>query len=148
MTAKIKRPRGIRQWPRVITAGSSSVTVYEVKHPTNASGKAYVLAWRTPNGRRTQKFADPAAALTEGRIKASQLGAGRIEGADMTRGDRDELQAARALAGSMPLVAVVEEWAKGRQLTSGNILAACEAWAARTRKMSGRLFMTAWFLRL
>ena len=113
-------------------SGSSSVKIYEVKHPTNASGKAYVLAWRTPAGRQTQKFADPDAALTEGKIKASQLSSGRIEGADMTRGDRDELQAARALTQRMPLLAALEEWAKARQLTTGNVLAACEAWASRT----------------
>lgn len=132
MTAKIKRPRGNRQWPQVVTAGSCSVTIYEVKHPTNANGKAYVLAWRTPEGRKTQKFADPDDALNEGKIKASQLASGRIEGADMTRGDRDELQAARVLAQGMPLLSALEEWAKARQLTTGNVLAACEAWAART----------------
>lgn len=132
MTAKVKGPRGKRTWPRTITAGSSSVKVYEVNHPTNASGKAYVLAWQTPAGRKTQKFADPDAAIAEGRIKASQLGSGRIEGADMTRGDRDELQAARGLTNGMPLIAALEEWARARQLTAGNVLTACEAWAART----------------
>jgi len=132
VTAKLIGPRGKIRWPRTIVSGSSSVRIYEVKHPTNASGKAYVLAWRTPAGRQTQKFADPDAALTEGKIKASQLGSGRIEGADMTRGDRDELQAARALTQGMPLLAALEEWAKARQLTTGNVLAACEAWASRT----------------
>jgi integrase len=130
--ATIRRPRGGRQWPRIISIGSSSVTVYQVNHKTNASGKAYVLAWRTPSGRHTQKFADPKAAIDEGKVKATQLGSGRIEGADMTRGDRDELQAARTLTGGMPVLAALEEWAKARQLTTGNVLAACEAWAART----------------
>ncbi len=132
MTAKIKKPRGAKQWPKIITAGSSHVIIYEVKHPTNKSGKAYVLAWRDNKRRRTQKFAHAAAAITEGRIKASQLGSGRIEGAEMTRGDRDELQAARRLAHGMPLLAALEEWAKARQLTTGNVIPACEAWAART----------------
>jgi integrase len=132
MTAKVIGPRGRRIWPRTITAGSASVRIYEVKHPTNASGKAYVLAWRTPAGRKTQKFADPEAALSEGRLKATQLGSGRIEGAEMSRGDRDELQAARRLANGMPLLAALEEWARARQLTTGNVLAACEAWAAKT----------------
>lgn len=132
MTAKVIGPRGHRTWPRTITAGSASVKVYRVNHPTNASGKAYVLAWRTPAGRKTQKFADPEAAINEGRLKATQLGSGRIEGADMSRGDRDELQAARRLANGMPLLAALEEWARARQLTAGNVLAACEAWAAKT----------------
>lgn len=106
--------------------------VYEVKHTTNASGKAYVLTWVTSAGRKTKKFANPADAITEGRIKAAQLGDGRMEGAEMTRGDRDELQAARNLAAGLPLLAAMEEWSKARQLTTGNVLAACEAWAART----------------
>lgn len=132
MTAKIVGPRGRKIWPRTIKAGSASVKVYEVNHPTNASGKAYVLAWRTPTGRKTQKFADPGAALSEGKLKATQLGSGRIEGADMSRSDRDELQAARALTQGMPLMAALEEWTKARQLTAGNVLVACEAWASKT----------------
>ncbi len=55
-----------------------------------------------------------------------------MEGAEMSRGDRDELQAARNLANGTPLIAAMEEWSKARQLTTGNVLAACEAWAART----------------
>jgi integrase len=132
VTAKIVKPRGLKKWPRIVSAGSSSVTIYEVKHPTNASGKAYVLAWRTPNGRITQKFSDPDAATTEARIKVSQLASGRVEGASMSQGDRDELQAARKLAGDTPLLAALEEWVKARQLTAGNFLAACESWAAKT----------------
>ena len=49
----------------------------------------------------------------------------------MTRGERDELQAARALCGDVPLLAALDEWLKVRTLTQGNPLAAAEAWAAR-----------------
>lgn len=139
MTAKLKGPRGKRRWPITITAGSSSVKVYEVGHPTNASGKAYVLTWRTPNGRKVQKFANPKAAIVEGKIKAAQLGSGRMEGADMTRGDRDELQAARKLADGVPVIAAMEEWAKARQLTTGNVLEAAKAWAARNGQVAKRV---------
>ena len=132
MIAVVRGPRGKGAWPCTITAGSSNVKIYQVKHPTNASGKAYVLAWRTPSGRKTQKFADPGEAIEEGKLKASQLASGRIEGADMTLGDRDELQAARKVANGIPLLAALEEWAKARQLTTGNVIAASEAWAARS----------------
>ena len=119
------------KWPREITSGSVTVKVYEVAHPTNKSGKAYVLAHVTPTGRKTQKFADPDDALREARLKASQLASGRIEGADMSRADRDELQAARALAGDVPVLAALQEWAKVRDLTAGHVIAAGELWASR-----------------
>jgi hypothetical protein len=134
----MKGPRGKRDWPRTIAAGSASVKIYQVAHETNASGKAYVLVWRTPAGRKSQKFADARAAIVEGKLKAAQLGAGRVEGADMTRGDRDELQAARQLAKGVPLLAALQEWAKGRELTAGNVLGACEAWAAVDVQLQGR----------
>jgi integrase len=137
MTVQIKGPKG-NHWPRVITSGSSSVKIYEVEHSTNASGKAYVLAWRTPAGRKTQKFANPEAAILEGKIKASQLAAGRIEGAEMTRGDRDELQAARRLTEGIPLLSALEEWSKARQLTAGNVMDAAKAWAAKNGKVEKR----------
>lgn len=132
MTTQIKGPKGKKEWPKTVTAGSATVKVYEVNHPTNKSGKAYVLAWVTSaEGRQTQKFADPAAAIEEARVKASQIAAGRVEGAEMTRTDRDELQAARALTGSVPLLAALQEWVKARDITEGHILPAAEAWASR-----------------
>jgi hypothetical protein len=76
------------------------------------------------------KFADLADATQEARLKAAQLNAGRIEGAEMTRTDRDELQAAREAVGEVPLLAAIAEWRKARELTAGNLLPAAEAWAA------------------
>ena len=131
MTTQIKGPKGKRDWPRVITAGSARVKVYQVIHPSNQSGKAYVLAWATPEGRKTQKFADPSEAIEEGRLKAAQLAAGRIEGASMSRSDRDELQAAKSLSGDVPLLAALHEWLKVRELTKGHGIAAAELWAQR-----------------
>jgi integrase len=119
------------KWPREIREGNVTVKIYRNAEVTNASGIAYVLAWKTPTGRKRQKFSSEAEAEAEARIKVAQLNAGRIEGADMTRGDRDELNAARKLTNGMPVLAALEEWAKCRLLTAGNVLAACEAWAAR-----------------
>ena len=128
---KAEKRRGER-WPKIITNGNARVKIYRNAEPTNASGVAYILAWKGAEGRRRQKFSSETAAVAEARIKCAQINAGRIEGADMTRGDRDELQAARTLTQGMPLLAALEEWAKARQLTTGNVLAACEAWASRT----------------
>lgn len=38
------------EWPKAIAVGSVVVRVYEVAHRTNASGKAYVVSYRTPAG--------------------------------------------------------------------------------------------------
>jgi integrase len=69
--------------------------------------------------------------MEEGRIKVAQLAAGRIEAADMSRSDRDDLIAARELCGSVPLLSALEEWKKARGLAEGNLIAAAEAWASR-----------------
>lgn len=143
MTAKIKHLRGRREWPRTVVAGSVSVKIYEVNHPSNASGKAYLLTWRTPEGRQSQKFADPAVALAEGKTKALQLASGHIEAAEMKRGDRDELLAARKLAGNMPLLAALREWEKVNKLTNGHAIAAAELWAQRNARTLKRVKVSA-----
>src|SRR5688500_16254788 len=124
MTAKIKGPRGNKHWPRTISFGSASVKVYEMAHSSNASGKAYELVWNTPEGRKRQKFADPAKALEEGKIKASQLAYGETEAAGMKRGDRDELREAQKIAGDIPLLAALREWRRVHELTAGHAIAA------------------------
>ncbi len=118
-------------WPKSITAGSVTLKVYEVSHPTNASGKAYMLAYSTPRGRKTIKFANPDKALKEAKLKAEQLAAGKIEAAELSAGDREELHAARKLAGSTPLLAALREWAKAHQLTNGELMRAAESWRNR-----------------
>lgn len=138
-TAKTKAIGGSQAWPRKITAGSVRVTVYEVSAPSNASGKGYVLAWTTPAGRKTQAFSDASKAIEEGRLKAAQLSAGRVEGANMSTGDRDELQAARRIVGNTPLVTALNEWAQARDLTVGNVLLAAKAWASKQGKVEKRV---------
>jgi hypothetical protein len=97
-------------WPRTIKKGNASVKLYRVKHPTNKSGWAYVLAWNTPEGRKTQKFAAESDAVDEANLKAKNLNAGRLEAADMTAEDRQELLAAREIVGDVPLLAALREW--------------------------------------
>ncbi len=119
-------------WPRTITAGHARVKLYRNAHHAG-SGWIYVLAWNTPSGRKREKFADEADALGAARTKAAQLNAGRVEGASMSTGDRDELQAARekARALGLPLIAALDQYAKAHAICEGHVISACEAWAAR-----------------
>jgi integrase len=124
------RKRG--EFPVTVKVGNAAVKIYRVRHKTTASGFAYAVATRSADGKRhLAQFADLADATQEARLKAAQLNAGRIEGADMTRTDRDELQAAREAVGDVPLLAAITEWKKARELTAGNLLPAAEAWASR-----------------
>lgn len=99
----------------------------------------YRMTWYAGSVRKEKSFADESEALSEARLKASQLAAGRVEGASMSTGDRDELQAARAIAGPVPLLAALEEWAKARTIAEGHLIAACEFWAARNVSKHERL---------
>jgi hypothetical protein len=118
-------------WPQKITVGNVTVKVYRVAHPRARDGFEYVVAWRGENGRTRKTFATPDVALQEAGLTAEKLNAGHVEAAGMSRGDRDELVAARRIAGATPVLAALEEWAKARELCGGPILAAAEAWAAR-----------------
>lgn len=117
------------EWPKAFTVGSVVVKVYEVKHPTNASGKAYVVSYHTPTGRKTVKFASPEAAMDEAWLRAEKLAAGKVEAAEMTGGEREELAAARELAGDVPLLAVLREWREAYRLAAGDVLGAVRFYA-------------------
>lgn len=119
------------EWPRKITVGNVTVKVYRQRAPRSKTGFEYVLAWRGAQGRERKPFSDAGVALDEAQIKAERLNAGQIEAAFFSRADRDELVAARQLAGGVPLLAAMEEWARARQLTNGAIIAAAEAWSKR-----------------
>lgn len=128
MEAHKKPGRKNREWPRWITAGSAHTIVYKVKHATNRSGFAYVVAYSSPEGRKTQKFADMNEALEEARIIAGRLAAGRVEGSELSRGEREEYIAARAIVGSHPLISALNEWARARELCGADLLAAAQSW--------------------
>lgn len=118
-------------WPQEITVGNVTVKVYRQAAPRSKTGFEYVMAWRGPNGRERKPFADAGIALDEAKLKAEKLNAGHIEAADMTRPDRHELVRAREIAGGVPVIAALEEWAQARELTNGAIIPAAEAWAKR-----------------
>ena len=120
-----------KSWPRTIQVGHASVKVYRNTEPCTASGWIFVVAWNTPTGRKREKFANEEDALREARRKASELSVGLVEAGSMTRGDRDELRAARALTGDIPLLAALREWQKIHALTQGHAMLAAEAWSQR-----------------
>jgi hypothetical protein len=107
---------------------------------TRADGReVFTAAWYTGGQRQTRQFQDYPTAYAEATLKAEQLAAGRVEGAEMSRGDRDELQAMRKLADKVPPVAAMEEWRKARDLTGGHLIAAAEAWKARNASRFKRI---------
>jgi integrase len=126
---KTKKP----EWPRVVTVGNASVKVYRMAHAGAATGYVHCIAWSAPEGRQRRKIADESEALQEARLIAAKLNAGEIEAAGITRTDRDELLAARRLAGNTPLLAALEEWARARAITDGDLLRAAESWRDRHR---------------
>ena len=119
-------------WPRHVTVGNVTVTVYRQAHKTSRSGWTYVVAYRDENGvRQRPKHQTPEAAMEEARLKAEQLDAGRVGVASMTVGDREELAAMRSLSGSTPPLAALREWVAARDLTGGQVIAAAKAWRSR-----------------
>ncbi len=115
-------------FPRHITVGSVTTTIYKVSHPTNRNGFAFTVIYYTPKGRKQQKFADMNEALQEARVIAGRLAAGRVEGSELSRGERDEYVHAKRISGDHPLLAALEEWSRARALCGADILAAAQAW--------------------
>lgn len=64
-------------------------------------------------------------------MKASQLAAGMVDVASLTAAERAEIAQCRSLAGIVPLLSAMKEWAHAVQLTGGQVLQAAQAWAAR-----------------
>ena len=103
--------------------------IYRVTHPTNKSGKAYVVSHTGPNGRKQQKFADEKAAMAEAAVIADRLQAGHIEGTELRKGERDEYIEARRITEGFPLLSALQEWKRAKELCGSDLLAAAQAWA-------------------
>lgn len=106
-------------YPRVIKAGSAAVKVYRNRHPRTATGFIFQVAWHAGGARKLQQFTDESAALEEARLRARQIAAGRIGAATISKPDRDELHAARQIAGKVPLLAAMKEWRRAYDLSGG-----------------------------
>jgi len=120
-------------WPRVVTVGNSSVKIYQTTHPRTKSGFVYVIAWRTPEGRKRKGFTSEEKAISEARVIAEQLNSGFAQSAGMTAPEREEWVMARAIARekSLPLISAVREWQSAFELTGGRILDAAKAWSQK-----------------
>lgn len=130
MAGKKKEVEGAEKgWPRTVKCGHAHVKVY--RNEQRPGYRVYILSWNSGGLRHRQKFATQEAALAEARIKAEQLSAGKVEAAGMRSSDREELLEARRMAAGVPLLAALAEWAKARELTGGDLLAAAEAWRSR-----------------
>ena len=126
----------------MLRVGHASVKVYRnVQRQLKGGGDywLYVVAWVSPEGRRRQKFKDVDAAMKEARLKVEHLAAGRVEGASMTTGDRDELAAARSVAGDVPLLSALREWKRIQELAKGQGIAAAELWAQHNQSTLKRI---------
>lgn len=97
-------------------------------------GHQFVIIWKVAGETKRKTFTEEAAALAEAAFKAEQLDAGRTDAANLSVVDRDELMAARELAGAVPVLSALREWQAARALTEGNLLPAAQAWAERHGK--------------
>ncbi len=119
------------KWPKSIKVGSAVVKVYRIRHGTSSTGWTFVVSWHSGGRRHRQKCSTSAVALSEARLRAEQINGGQVEAAGFSKHDRDELLAARKLAGDVPLLAAMQEWLRARELTAGNVIPSAEAWASR-----------------
>jgi len=132
-----------------IRRGSVTTCVYQFnrKHPTAADPDAkreiFTAAWTVGGVRYTRQFSSYAAAHAEASLKADQLAAGRIDAAAiLTAEDGNTLKAARQITGDTPLLAALQEWAKARKLTNGQIIPAAEAWKQRHAPTINRITLS------
>ena len=123
------------KFPCTLKRGSVAVRVYCVQRPPRAGRPAqtlFTLSWHAGDRRMTKQFTDESAAIAEGRLKLDQLSSGKLDAAaSMTIEDAAALAEARRIAGEVPLIAALSEWAKARKLARGELLPAARAWAAK-----------------
>jgi len=118
-------------WPRRVVAGSVTVKIYRTSKSKVASGYEFTVTWRTAHGRKRRGFTDEKQAMAEARRVALDLSNGRTGAAAMSNADYEELLAARELASGLPLLSAMQEWARAREISRGDVLGAIEFWAQR-----------------
>ena len=94
-------------------------------------GHQFVVIWKVAGETKRKTYTDEATAMSEAAFKAEQLNAGRVDAAELTIADRDELVAARELAGAVPVLSALREWKAARDLTQGHLLPAAQAWSQK-----------------
>lgn len=108
--------------------------------------KVFTACWSpVPGHSKTRQFSSYEAAHAEASLKADQLAAGKLAVASADTRDLDELAAARKIAArfELPVMAALAEWSRARELTQGNVIPACEAWAARNSSPVDRITVEA-----
>lgn len=78
------------------------------------------------------QFADEEEAEKEAKLQASKLAKGLVDASELTAADRQELVAIRRVCNGTPALSAIQEWAKARDITGGHVIAAAEAFAARS----------------
>ncbi len=86
------------RFPHEIREQSVVVKIYRQKSKSNASGFSYPFTWIGANGVEKTTRADLAVAVTEAKLKASQLAAGVSAANQLTNADANELFQARDMA--------------------------------------------------
>lgn len=121
----MKPPR----FPIKVRRGSITTLVYRLNR---ADGReVFTAAWHHGGVRKTKQFTELKEATAEATLRADQLAAGRVEGAEMSIAARDEYRAAKEAAAGVPLVAIIDEWAKSRGFAGPDMVKACQQWAER-----------------
>ncbi len=122
-------------FPLSVKFGSVVVTIYRIlRKPTGRSSSRTIfnLRWSIGSKRYNRHFKTFVAAHEEAKIKAEQIASGKADlAASMSLADAQLLNAAKEIAGSMPLIAALEEWKKGQELTNGNLIRAAQVWKAQ-----------------
>jgi integrase len=130
----MKGPR----FPVSIRRGSVVTRVYRLSRGDGR--EVFTAAWNAGGRRLTRQFSSYAEAHAEASLKADQLAAGKVTAAAQFHGDdAAALVEARSLCGGTPLVSALKEWARARDLTGGNVIAAAETWKARNTAKIARV---------
>lgn len=120
-----------KEWPAKVKVGAAVVTVYRIPKPKAKDGWMYQIY---SAGMKSEYSTDGKDALEKAKIRAGKINTGQIEAAGLSNSDREELVEARRLAGSVPLVSAVKEWAEAARLTGGHVLAAAKQFAVQNSK--------------
>ncbi len=138
-TKDAKRATGKRAkgWPREITVGRTSVTVYR---RTNGDGIGYRIADYSTGTRRFLSFADESEALDEAKRIAGRLAERDVLGASIRKEEAgayaSAVQSLAPFGLSLPAVADTVAQALKHVGTLPNLLIAAEAWARDHRQVT------------
>lgn len=118
----------MKKFPSTIRAGAVRIRVYKSKSTRHKSGHKFIVAWHDGERRVTKTFGDPRDAEAFARLTADNLQAGRTGGA-LSSADLDLLTTVRKLAGDVGPVEALAQWQRAVDLTRGNLIEVCKAWA-------------------